>query len=81
MSPPYVVTAIGNNKTLQADLLDTATGLEFQTLAEALGFPLTMDNVDKLTVPAAPPRLHNLRSAVSGTAEENANKPPKELSP
>ena len=30
LSPPYVVTAIGDNQTLQADLLDTATGLEFQ---------------------------------------------------
>ena len=38
LSPPYVVTAIGDTKTLQADLLDTSTGLAFQNGADALGF-------------------------------------------
>ena len=81
LSPPYVVSAIGNNKTLQADLIDTTTGLSFTTLADALGFPVTMQNVDELTLPAAPPRMLRLRSAVSGTAEQNRKPHAKETSP
>ncbi len=79
LSPPYVVTAIGDTKTLQADLLDTATGLEFQTGANALGFPVTMDNVEQVTLPAA--RLQKPRLAVTGTAEQNATQRPKETTP
>lgn len=81
LSPPYVVSAIGNNKTLQADLIDTTTGLSFTTLADALGFPVTMQNVDDLTLPAAPQRLLRLRSAVAGTAEQNRKPHAKETSP
>ncbi|MEP9365165.1 DUF881 domain-containing protein [Nocardioides sp. CN2-186] len=76
LSPPYVVTAIGNNKTLQADLLETTTGLEFQTGANALGFPVTMENVDQVTLPAARPQKP--RFAETGTAEQNATQRPKE---
>lgn len=79
LSPPYVVSVIGDNKNLQANLLDTATGLEFQTVTDALGFPVTMDNVDEVTLPAA--RLQKPRSAVTGTAEQNATTRPKESTP
>ncbi|WP_028644350.1 DUF881 domain-containing protein [Nocardioides sp. URHA0020] len=70
LSPPYVVEAIGDNDTLQADLIDTSTGLAFSNVAEAFGFPVRMQNVDDLSLPAAAPR--QLRHAVKGTAEENA---------
>lgn len=69
LSPPYVVSAIGDNRTLQANVLDTSTGLAFSNLADALGFPVKMQNVNDLTLPAA--TLRDPRHAVKGTAEEN----------
>ena len=57
MSPPYVVSAIGNKGSLQANLLDTTTGLQFSNVADALGFPVDMENVDQLDLPAAPQRM------------------------
>lgn len=82
LSPPYVVSAIGDNQTLQADLLDTASGSEFQTLAQSLGFPVSMENVNQLSLPAAPARMQNLTAAVEGTAKSNLkNQRPKETTP
>lgn len=71
MSPPYTVLAIGDPDTLQAQLMQTTSGLQFRQLVETFGFPWTMDNVDELTLPAAPPRMARLRSADEGTAAEN----------
>lgn len=73
LSPPYVIAAIGDEKTLQADLMQTTSGLAFRDTVEHLGFPWSMDNVDQLALPAAPPRVARLRSAVQGTAEQNQN--------
>jgi uncharacterized protein YlxW (UPF0749 family) len=66
LSPPYVVSAIGNNKTLQADLLDTSTGLAFSNEADALGFRVDMDTEDQLTLPRA--TLRDPIFAAKGTA-------------
>jgi uncharacterized protein YlxW (UPF0749 family) len=71
LSPPYTVLAIGDTDTLQARLMQTTSGLQFRTIVETFGFPWSMDNVDDLSLPAAPPRLARLRSAVEGTAAEN----------
>jgi uncharacterized protein YlxW (UPF0749 family) len=79
LSPPYVVSAIGDNRTLQANLIDTSTGLAFSNVADALGFPVTMDDVDDLTLPAA--TMRRLRHAVKGTAEENRRPDGKENAP
>lgn len=82
LSPPYVVTAIGDPRTLQADLMETSSGLQFRASAAQFGFPWTMDRVDQLSLQAAPPRLLRLRSAVEGTAEQNRQKDQrKEASP
>lgn len=78
LSPPYVVTAIGNEKTLQADLMQTTSGLEFRSTVQNLGFPWTMDNVDRLYLPAAPARVARLRSAVTGTADQLSQQHVKE---
>ncbi|MGB0098784.1 MAG: DUF881 domain-containing protein [Nocardioides sp.] len=78
LSPPYVVQAIGDEKSLQANLMQTSSGLRFRAIVESLGFPWTMDNVDELTLPAAPQRVARLRSAVEGTAEQNTDQPLKE---
>jgi uncharacterized protein YlxW (UPF0749 family) len=67
LSPPYVVLAIGNKNTLQADLMDTSSGLEFRDLVDSLGFPLTMDNEDQLSLPAAPERISRLHWAAELT--------------
>lgn len=64
LRPPYVVTAIGDPRTLQADLLDSQGGAEFVGLARQYGFGVDVQNVDDdtgLTLPAAPRR--QLRSA------------------
>lgn len=78
LSPPYVVQAIGNPLTLQADLMETSSGLLFRDIAENLGYPWTMDNVeDDMSLPAAPARLLRLRNAVDPNSEQLPN-PQKE---
>ncbi|GAA4718739.1 DUF881 domain-containing protein [Nocardioides conyzicola] len=79
LSPPYVVSAIGDNRTLEADLIDTSTGLAFDNTAEALGFDVTMDTVDHLDLPAA--TLRQPRHAVKGTADDNRRPDGKETAP
>lgn len=69
LSPPYTVAAIGDNRSLRADLLNSTTGLQFTNVADALGFPVSMENVGDITLPAAPERQLRLRSAVEGKAE------------
>jgi uncharacterized protein YlxW (UPF0749 family) len=81
LSPPYVVAAIGDEETLQAKLLDTASGRQFFDLPNQVGIVVDMDNVDQLSLPAAPSKLLRLRSAVQGTAEQNQNQPQKEMEP
>jgi uncharacterized protein YlxW (UPF0749 family) len=80
LSPPYVVSAIGDNTSMQADLLGTSSGLEFTSVAKALGFGVSMENVGQMTLPAAPQRLLHPRYAVAGTAAENS-KHRKEIAP
>jgi len=53
LTEPYVVRAIGDTRTLQADLLDTTHGSDFFALADQLGFVYSMQNVDQLSLPAA----------------------------
>ena len=69
-SPPYVVRAIGDTRTLQADLLATTHGSEFFAVAQQLGFGLDVDNVEELSLPAA--RQRRLQYVQTGTAEQRA---------
>lgn len=78
LSPPYVVQAIGDPDSLQADLIDTSGGLAFFDVANQFGMPHEMDNEDQLSLPAAPGRLLRLRSAADGTAAEHRNQRHKE---
>lgn len=68
LTPPYVVRAIGDRRTLQSDLANTTHGAEFLSLAQQLGFVLDMDDVDELELPAA--RQRPLTHAETGTAEQ-----------
>lgn len=71
VSPPYTVLAIGNPRTLQANLLDSDHGQEWFSLVDQLGFEFAMQNVDSLSLPPATPSMLTLRSVVAGTAERN----------
>jgi len=68
LSPPYVVRAIGDTRTLQADLLNTTHGAEFFSLADQLGFVYSVDNVSELDLPAA--RQRRLSYVRTGTADQ-----------
>jgi uncharacterized protein YlxW (UPF0749 family) len=68
LSPPYVILAIGDRASLQADLMETTSGLTFRDTAAHFGFPWTMDNEDRLSLPAAPQRLLRLRWTGEGDA-------------
>lgn len=72
LTPPYVVRAIGDTRTLQADLLNTTHGAQFFSLADQLGFEYSMDNVSELELPAA--RQRPLSSVESGTAEQRRDR-------
>lgn len=75
LSPPYVVEAIGDPNTLQADLIETSSGLLFRDIAAAVGYPWTMDSVDELSLPAAPPRLLRLPAITDASNAKNLNEP------
>ena len=68
LSPPYVVRAIGDTRTLQADVVSTTHGAEFFALAQQLGFVVDVDNVQELSLPAA--RQRRLQHVEAGTAEQ-----------
>ncbi|GAB3789116.1 DUF881 domain-containing protein [Nocardioides ungokensis] len=79
LTPPYTVSAIGDNRTLQANLLSSTLGSEFFSLAQQLGFVYSMQNEDSLTLPAA--RFPRLREAQTGTAAEQQHHPNEESNP
>lgn len=70
LAPPYTVQAIGDRGTLASEsLLNTRSGLEFDSLATQYGFTYEVDNVDEMRLPAAPAALRRLRSAEQGSSE------------
>jgi uncharacterized protein YlxW (UPF0749 family) len=60
LAPPYIVEAIGNPRTLQADLVNSTRGRTFFDLADALSLDWEMSNQPELTLPGA--RQPELRS-------------------
>lgn len=67
---PYTVRAIGDPRTLQAELLESTSGLTWQTLVDQLGFRVQVQNVDEMVLPAA--QLRPLRAAQpAGTADDS----------
>lgn len=74
LAPPYTVLAIGDTRTLQANLLDSTHGAEFRQLATGLGFVYELHNEDSVTLPAAPAKLMHLRSVKAGTAADRNRK-------
>lgn len=68
--PPYTVDVLGDRATLQANLLDTTTGLAFRSRADEFGFVLKVQNEQRLTLPPAPDKLLDLRSARAGSSQD-----------
>ncbi|SED12424.1 Uncharacterized conserved protein YlxW, UPF0749 family [Nocardioides exalbidus] len=67
VNAPYVVSAIGDPKTLQARLLQTSEGQEWFALVNGLDFVYTPQNVDDIRLPAAPER--GLRDVIEDNAD------------
>ena len=63
IAPPYTIIAIGDQRTLSADFVDSAAGLAFIAITDQFGYSYEMDNEDDLRLPAAPAVLQTLRSA------------------
>lgn len=53
LRPPYVVSAIGDRRTLQADWLATSSGIELATVVSRFGLGFEMVPVEELVLPAA----------------------------
>ncbi len=68
LSPPYVVQAVGSND-LDANFVETQSGVLFISLAERFGFVVERDTVSSLLLPAAPPSLQRLRYAERPSGE------------
>jgi uncharacterized protein YlxW (UPF0749 family) len=72
VNAPYVVSAIGDNATLQARFQETSEGREFLALVNGLGFLFDIDNVDDVRLPAAPLRpLRSVHEASTGPANNS----------
>lgn len=72
VNPPYVVQAVGDVLTLQADLLDTTHGQQFFDLADRLGFVVNMQNDSELQLPSSRgPRLLHVERGTSGSPGMN----------
>jgi uncharacterized protein YlxW (UPF0749 family) len=86
LSPPYVVTAIGDDKTLPADVLDTASGVQFEATAQQYGYRVDPQPVTDLVLPAAPParlrpRYAKEDSGVPDKQPDNPNDQQQEATP
>ncbi|MEP9383632.1 DUF881 domain-containing protein [Nocardioides sp. KR10-350] len=69
LSPPYVVLALGDNRTLLAKLAETTSGSSFTTITSQLGMPVKPENVDSLQLPSAPASMLHLQYAHSNTGK------------
>lgn len=72
LSAPYTLRAIGDPGTLQARLLDSTSGLAWQSLVEQLGFRVQVQNVEELVLPAA--QLRTLRAAQPLDTVDNSDR-------
>jgi len=72
LSPPYVITAIGDPDTLEARLLRTTHGSVFYSLARSLEFRFEIEQDDRLELPAA--RTRRLLHATDGVDSTSRQK-------
>lgn len=77
VTAPYVVEAVGDPGSLEADLLSTSQGAAWFVLVRSLGFDYAAQAVeDDLTLPAA--TLRALRHVAPATVGDNAPQPAPE---
>jgi uncharacterized protein YlxW (UPF0749 family) len=78
LSPPYVVNAIGG-ADLDADFVESQSGLTFIALAEQFDFQVVRDTVTSLLLPAAAPSLQRLlhaeRPSAAGPGDQEESIP------
>lgn len=77
--PPYTLQAVGNDRTLEADLLDTETFQAFQSLRQQYGFRLETDSVESVVLPAA--REKRLRYAAPPSTMDRDRRTNEETMP
>ncbi len=70
---PYVVSAVGDRRTLPADLLASDSGIGVANLVTRFGFGFEMDPVEELVLPAAAAR--SLRHAEPLTTDDGPRDP------
>lgn len=75
---PYTLEAIGDPRTLQADLVETSTFDQFSALMSQYGFTLEMEDVETLTLPGAP--IKRLVAATEAAAIERPDRKDEENS-
>jgi uncharacterized protein YlxW (UPF0749 family) len=75
---PYTLQAIGDPRTLQANLVETSTFDQFTVLMSQYGFTLEMEDVESLTLPAAPSK--RLVAVTEADATERPNRKDEENS-
>lgn len=64
LSPPYIISAVGDPDNLGQDFADTESGLQFLAIAQNLSMPVSISDADDLVLPPAPDRLGTLDHAV-----------------
>ena len=72
LSPPYVVTAIGDPATLPARFLETSAGQAFTDLRANFGVVFVLESPDSLTLPGRPLTLSAARPDVGRTPSEGS---------
>ena len=82
LSPPYVVEAIGDPRTLQSDLVNSPRGRHFFALADALGLQYTMTNQGSMVLPgASSPDLRAVTGAGGDAVDNGSSRSSKEVQP
>jgi uncharacterized protein YlxW (UPF0749 family) len=74
LTPPYVVSAIGGS-SLAGRLQASATGGQFQALADQFGFVVDRQNEPELLLPSAPESQLGLRFAGQGSQDNQEDAP------
>ncbi|MCW2764782.1 MAG: hypothetical protein JWO11_741 [Nocardioides sp.] len=70
LTPPYIVLAIGDTRTLQADFLDSDGGQLFSNVVSKYGVGFAMHKEDEVSLPAAPSKLLRLHAVVAGASAD-----------
>lgn len=81
LSPPYTVDAVGDKRILWARFSNTTSGSQFRDLTTQLGMPFSMQNVNELSLPAAPSRMRTLHYATHGSTDQKQRLTQEEPTP